>query len=342
MKTSILIIPLLYFSSLINIHAQVGIGTTTPNAALDIESARQGILIPRLTAVQAENISTPALGELVFATTNDGTVINNTGFWYYDGATWKPFGATMQQNIDIYDGDGTLTSNRTVNMNGNNLAFDTNKLTIDATTQRIGIGESSPQHTLDINGNARVRNLTGGNVVALSDGTLAIGPKVPYGTVKESLRSTDHNGWYKLDGRAISTLPAVAQANAATLGITGSLVNSNDRLMRQGSSLTTGGTSTITLARANFPNYNMTGTTNATGAHTHAVTSSGYNVVPVATGNAYVVRAGRGTVSGTAAVTLATSGAHAHSGTVSSGGSGTPFSIIPESITYTYFIYLGQ
>ena len=31
--------------------AQVGIGTTTPNAALDVESADEGLLIPRNTKI---------------------------------------------------------------------------------------------------------------------------------------------------------------------------------------------------------------------------------------------------------------------------------------------------
>lgn len=342
MKAKILMILLLYFSSYICVKAQVGIGTPDPKAILDVESTKQGLLIPRITASQIENISVPRLGELVFATTNNGSIINNTGFWYYNGTTWRPFGASLQLNVNIYQGDGTLSSDRTVNMNGNNLSFDTDKLMINSTNQRVGIGESSPQQTLDVNGNIRVRNLSGGNVVALSDGTLAIGPKVPYGTVKESLRSTDHNGWYKLDGRSLTALPAIAQTNAAALGITGSLINSNNRLMKQGAALATGGAASITLVRANLPNYNITGTTATAAGHTHTAVTSGYNVVPAAAGNAFVVRSGRGAAAGTATVTLPSAGAHSHSGTVSSGGSGTALNIMPESISYTYFIYLGQ
>ncbi|SDQ79327.1 hypothetical protein SAMN05421664_2613 [Chryseobacterium soldanellicola] len=341
-RTTIKIISFLYLFLLTDAKAQVGIGTPNPKAALDITSTTHGLLIPRVTAAEAEAISNPKLGELVYATTNTGTTINKTGFWYYDGSVWKPFGAALQINVDLYNGDGTLAANRTVTTGGNNLSFDSDKLAILSTGQKVGLGNNTPGHTLDINGNARVRNLSNGNVVALADGTLAIGPKVPYGTVKESLRSTDHNGWYKLDGRALNTLPATAQTNATTLGISGTLINANNLLMKQGATLATGGSSNVSLLRANLPNYNMTGTTTTAADHTHSVLSGGQNMNSVAAGNAFIVRAGRGTVSTNTAVALTTAADHLHTGNAASGGTGVALNITPESVTYTYFIYLGQ
>ena len=328
--------------SLTNIKAQIGVGTSTPRAALDVTSATQGVLIPRFAATQAEAIPNPNIGELIYSTTNDGTVIKSKGFWYYDGTTWKTFGASVQPNIDLYNGNGTLTTNRTMTMSGTNLSFDSDKLTVLSTNQRIGIGNNVPQHTLDVNGNTRVRNLSAGNVVSLTDGTLAIGPKVPYGTVKESLRSTDHNGWYKLDGRAITSLSATVQAHAAAIGISGNLINAANLLMRQGSGLSSGGTSNVNLLRANLPSYNMPGTISTVADHTHIVSAFGQNFTSVANGNAFLVRSGRGPVSSNITITTSTAAAHSHAGTIASGGTATPLTIIPESITYTYFIYLGQ
>ena len=61
----------------ISIYAQVGIGTTTPDAssALDVSSTSKGLLMPRLTTTERNNISLPATGLMIFNTTlNDGQV----------------------------------------------------------------------------------------------------------------------------------------------------------------------------------------------------------------------------------------------------------------------------
>jgi hypothetical protein len=325
----------------IAMEAQVGIGTTDPKAMLDVVSVSEGFLIPRMTAEQAESIAEPDIGELVYALTDDGDEINDLGFWYYNGASWQPLSDDLPPHDNLYTMDGSLEANRVVNMNGQTLQFDADKLSIDAVSQRVGVGESAPSATVDVNGNLRVRNLTAGNVVALADGTLAIGPKIAYGTVKESLRTTDHNGWYKLDGRLVSTLPAAAQANAATVGLTGSLVDTSNRLMKQGTPFTTGGVDTVTLTQANLPVYNMTGTTNTAGAHTHAESYAGHVMTYAATGNAFVMQTG-GPITGTTTVATTVAGAHTHAGTVNSGGSALPIDVLPQSMSYSYFIYLGQ
>jgi hypothetical protein len=58
-----------------NLYAQVGIGTTTPNVSsiLDVSSTSKGVLMPRLTTTERDNISLPATGLMIFNTTlNDG------------------------------------------------------------------------------------------------------------------------------------------------------------------------------------------------------------------------------------------------------------------------------
>ena len=51
-------------------YAQVGIGTTTPEAssALDITSTTGGLLVPRMTAAQRDAITTPSQGLIIFCT----------------------------------------------------------------------------------------------------------------------------------------------------------------------------------------------------------------------------------------------------------------------------------
>lgn len=64
------------------IQAQVGIGTTNPNAssALDISSTTRGLLTPRMTTTQRNAIVAPAESLLVFDTTVDA-------FYFYDTTT---------------------------------------------------------------------------------------------------------------------------------------------------------------------------------------------------------------------------------------------------------------
>jgi len=64
--------------------AQVGIGTTTPDAssALEIASTDSGVLVPRMTVTQRIAIVSPAEGLLVYQT-NDVS-----GFYFYNSSQW--------------------------------------------------------------------------------------------------------------------------------------------------------------------------------------------------------------------------------------------------------------
>lgn len=65
------------------ISAQVGIGTTTPDASsmLDITSTTKGLLAPRMTTIEKNVITAPANGLLVYDTDMDK-------FNYFDGTSW--------------------------------------------------------------------------------------------------------------------------------------------------------------------------------------------------------------------------------------------------------------
>jgi len=89
------------------VAAQVGVGTTSPNAkaALDVQSSTndKGLLIPRLTQAQRTAISSPPDGLMVFQTDN------TTGFWYCFGGAWVniPNANTAGDNL----GNHTATAN---------------------------------------------------------------------------------------------------------------------------------------------------------------------------------------------------------------------------------------
>jgi len=66
-------------------QAQVGVGTTAPDAsaALEVNSSSKGFLLPRLTQAQRAAIAAPAAGLMVYQT--DGSA----GIYFYDGAGWN-------------------------------------------------------------------------------------------------------------------------------------------------------------------------------------------------------------------------------------------------------------
>lgn len=102
------------------------------------------------------------------------------------------------------------------------------------------------------------------------------------GDIKHSARTADHGGWYLLNGRAISTLPAAARTASAALGFTANIPNATDRVLKTKTAAeamaATGGVSTISIARANLPNINFTGNlsgnTAAAGNHNHTLNAT--------------------------------------------------------------------
>jgi uncharacterized protein (TIGR02145 family) len=108
MKTITLVVCLLFTTHLA--YSQVGIGTTDPDAssALDIHSTTQGMLVPRMTQTQRENIEganmgdPPATGLLVYQTDL------NIGFYFYNGANWVALNGVDKTVADA-DGDTKIT-----------------------------------------------------------------------------------------------------------------------------------------------------------------------------------------------------------------------------------------
>jgi hypothetical protein len=333
--------------------SQTGINTPNPEAALDIVSDNSGILIPRMTASQIEQITAATEGELVFSTTNTGSIVNLIGFWYYDGTTWRPVVATSSGGVNIYNSDGTLSGNRIVGMDSHNLNIGPDKLFISGdTAANIGIMTSTPTQKLDVNGGMRVRSLSQGNVFTTTDGTLTMDASsvYRYGDIRYSSLAADHSGWYLLNGRALTSLPANAQARAASLGITGTLPNAANKYMKQGTPGATTGAGSVVLTQANMPAFTLSANTSFV-SHNHALNSPGFTVLratdilqdPAGTANSYQLAGGAAanSINTTQSYTSTAEGAHSHTVTIPTGGTATPITLAPNYIQVNYFIYLG-
>jgi len=89
----------------------IGIGTDSPDALLDISSTEKGILIPRMTMAQRNNIQLPQHALLVYQTNND------PGFYFNSGTpetpVWQPLsgssdGLWMSAGQNIYRSNGNV------------------------------------------------------------------------------------------------------------------------------------------------------------------------------------------------------------------------------------------
>ncbi len=124
-KNSILTIIVIMLSYNASLMAQVGIGTTAPDSSsmLDIQSTAKGLLIPRMTLTERNNIPSPAQGLMVYQTDN------TPGFYYYNGSTWSAIAVAEDDKWTVQ---------------GNNM--------YNANTGNVGIGTTTPSANLDIEG----------------------------------------------------------------------------------------------------------------------------------------------------------------------------------------------
>ena len=81
-------------------HAQVGINADNSNpdnsAMLHVKSTDKGLLVPRMSAAERDQIPTPATGLLVY-------VLEKQQFYQYDGNNWQAFGGKQVEALQLID-----------------------------------------------------------------------------------------------------------------------------------------------------------------------------------------------------------------------------------------------
>ncbi|PLW99724.1 MAG: hypothetical protein C0594_16730 [Marinilabiliales bacterium] len=145
--------------------SQVSINTNgaAPDASsmLDVTSTNSGILIPRMTQVQRNAISSPATGLLIYQTDN------SPGFYYYDGSTWSQVG---KAGWDLTGNTGTTAGTNFVGTtDGTDLVVKTNnteRMRITS-TGKVGIGDSSPSSALTVGASDQFQVDASGDIVKI-------------------------------------------------------------------------------------------------------------------------------------------------------------------------------
>jgi len=181
-----------------------------------------------------------------------------------------------------------------------------------------------------------------------------LGPNaITFGDLKYSLITSDHGGWYLLDGRAISSLPVKAQNNALSIGLATTLVNASDSFLKTTLNTesigTIAGGNTIVLSQSNLPNVTFTGTTNTTGNHNHLYSDehSPIQTLGLATNVLGLVPlinviVGQPELYPSNNYSTNNEGNHSHTASINSGGTNVSINATPEHIVTNLFIYLGE
>jgi len=108
----------------VHLHAQTGIGTTTPNASakLEVAATDKGFLLPRMTATQRAAIVSPATGLLVYQTDAP------TGFYVNTGSSGTPAWTRVTMDWTRSGNDISYTTGNvstTGNLSGGNSSTST-------------------------------------------------------------------------------------------------------------------------------------------------------------------------------------------------------------------------
>ena len=138
------ILTFLFLGSCLNSFAQVGIGTSSPNATLDVSidsnyknGDKAGVAFPLMTGNQIEAMSTTNLkaGTLIYSTavsTATSKDVDDIGYWYWTGDSvkgWEPINSSKSNYVSYFYAPSIIlpTSSLEISTNANDdISYNTN------------------------------------------------------------------------------------------------------------------------------------------------------------------------------------------------------------------------
>lgn len=202
----------LLFSILItSVFSQVGIGTNSPKATIEIKgqpnssSIADGVIAPRISRSQLiakTAYATDQIGAIVYVSDLSGTTntatsnITEIGYYYFDGSSWKSMNSGLSNFTygDIKTGIQSTDHNGWIKLNGRAKSTLTSTQQTQATA--LGIGTNLPDATncfLVQNGSS-LGSVSGSNTKNIAQNNL------PNVTLQGRIGATDANTNYVSNG----------------------------------------------------------------------------------------------------------------------------------------------